>query len=212
MASSRSRWRPASPVAKTTTHGLTKAADVAVGIMSDPAKRPRSRDGRTKSATARLKTPPESHFSKPTKSMRGNSALLNRDKQVSSKKVFPRPSSADRERFRTQYARDYEGSFVFPTSARPTSPTRRNNPHPTKVRIMQWWQKLCAIGFNYAAIYGLESAIERDRCRGSCRFSWFGWWVCSFWDLTVKLFVIIFRWVWSWGFIWKNEITSCKTY
>lgn len=110
-------------------------------MMSDPTKRPLSRDGRTKSATARLKTPLEgqSKHRGAAKNERGQkqrvkSARLNRDKHESSKKVFPRPSSADKERYRTQYARDFEGArHITPISARPTSPTRRNNPHPTKV-------------------------------------------------------------------------------
>ena len=135
--------------------------------MSDPTKRPQSRDGRTKSAIARLKTPPEHHLKHGgvakddhERKQRVKSARLNRDKHVSSKKVFPRPSSADKERYRTQYARDFEGfRYTLPISARPTSPTRRNNPHPTKVHGVKLFAGLMQM---------VHSALS------SCSNSWCG--------------------------------------
>lgn len=65
---------------------------------------------------------------------RVKSAKLNREKQNSSTKVFPRPQSAEKkERYTSIYNKDFEGSYIPPTEPRPTSPTRRNNPHPSQV-------------------------------------------------------------------------------
>lgn len=67
---------------------------------------------------------------------RVKSAKLNREKQNSSTKVFPRPLSAEKkERYTSMYNKDFEGSYIPPTEPRPTSPTRRNNPHPSQVCI-----------------------------------------------------------------------------
>ena len=107
------------------------------------SSRPQSRDRRTKSAIARL-TPPEPEKPKQSHQLgakerekRVKSASLNREKNQSSKKVFPRPSSGDKkERYRTIYNKDFEGTYISPVEPRPTSPTRRNNPHPTQVSTL----------------------------------------------------------------------------
>lgn len=113
---------------------------------------------RSKSAKARL-TPtepmkPKQDLSQSAKE-RAEFALLNREKNESSKKVFPRPSSGDKkERYRTIYNKDFEGSFITPLEPRPTSPTRRNNPHPSKVIIFYTIQKLIAINYCSNLWYG----------------------------------------------------------
>ena len=108
--------------------------------MSSSAVKPR----RVKSAKARLTPtqPPEAKSSAVGKQQvskevqeRVPSAKAIRDKQNASAKVFPRPESrASKERFASQYSKDFEGSYAPAAELRPTSPTRRHNPHPGKVR------------------------------------------------------------------------------
>lgn len=72
------------------------------------------------------------------KEKRIDSAKLNREKNESSKKVFPQPTSdKTKERYRSIYNKDFEGSYTTPLEPRPTSPTRRNNPHPSQ-QFMVW--------------------------------------------------------------------------
>ncbi len=88
---------------------------------------------------ARL-TPPgpkfeEENIAKQAKE-RVKSAKANKSKHTSSAGVFVRPPSRAKgapPRFKTMYSQDFDGTFVPPAEPRPTSPTRRNNPHPTKV-------------------------------------------------------------------------------
>lgn len=103
--------------------------------MSSSSAKPR----RVKSARARL-TPTQQLDKSPTINAakeaqeRVLSAKAIRDKHNGSTKVFPRPSSrASKERFSTVYSKDFEGSFAPAAELRPTSPTRRHNPHPGKV-------------------------------------------------------------------------------
>ena len=108
--------------------------------MSSGAAKPR----RIKSAKARLTPtqPPEGKSSPVSRKEvskdaqeRVLSAKAIRDKHHGSTKVFPRPASrASKERFSTVYSKDFEGSFAPAAELRPTSPTRRHNPHPGKVR------------------------------------------------------------------------------
>ena len=100
-----------------------------------------SKDGRTKSAKARITFPgPEkAEFDKKGVAKeareRAKSAKAIREKHLGSTKIFPRPPSrSSKGRFTTLYCSDFDGSFVPPAELRPTSPTRRNNPHPGKVR------------------------------------------------------------------------------
>ncbi len=102
--------------------------------------RPRSSTGRVKSASGTRSLeisgkPMEiPQLSVKERQKRVSSATVNRDKNNASKKVFPRPGSADKkERYTSIYNKDFEGSFLPPTEPRPTSPTRRNNPHPSQV-------------------------------------------------------------------------------
>lgn len=108
--------------------------------LSNTRERPRSR-----SAKARL-TPsgPESTtfaFNKGTITRedvlkeakeRAKSAKLIRGKHTASTQLFPSQRSS-KERFTSMYSTDYDGTFASPPDLRPTSPTRRNNPHPAKV-------------------------------------------------------------------------------
>ena len=108
--------------------------------MSSGAAKPR----RIKSAKARLTPthPPEGRSSPVNRKEvskdaqeRVLSAKAIRDKHHGSTKVFPRPASrASKERFSSVYSKDFEGSFAPAAELRPTSPTRRHNPHPGKVR------------------------------------------------------------------------------
>ena len=108
--------------------------------MSSGAAKPR----RIKSAKARLTpTQPSEGRSSPVSRKevskdaqeRVLSAKAIRDKHHGSTKVFPRPASrASKERFSSVYSKDFEGSFAPAAELRPTSPTRRHNPHPGKVR------------------------------------------------------------------------------
>ena len=110
-------------------------------MSGESAQRPASKNGRVKSATARITFPgPEkSSFDKKGVAKeareRANSAKAIREKHLASAKIFPRPPSrGSKGRFTTLYSSDFDGSFVPPAELRPTSPTRRNNPHPGKVR------------------------------------------------------------------------------
>ena len=110
-------------------------------MSGEPSKRPASKARRVRSAKARL-TPPgpeKADFDKTQvvkeAQERAKSARAIRQKHLASAKIFPRPPSRNsKERFTTLYHSDFEGSFVPPAELRPTSPTRRNNPHPGKVR------------------------------------------------------------------------------
>ena len=66
---------------------------------------------------------------------RAKSAKLIRGKHTASTQVFPahRSVKSNKERFTSMYSTDYDGTYVSPPELRPTSPTRRNNPHPAKV-------------------------------------------------------------------------------
>ena len=82
------------------------------------------------------------------KDKRVSSARLNREKNTSSKKVFPRPGSAEKkERYTSMYNKDFDGTYMPPTDPRPTSPTRRNNPHPSQVTIItiEFWYEQCIV-------------------------------------------------------------------
>ena len=69
---------------------------------------------------------------------RVKSAKAIKNKHTSSAGVFSeRPPSRSApsgfKRFTSMYSKDFDGTFVPPAEIRPTSPTRRNNPHPAKV-------------------------------------------------------------------------------
>ena len=108
---------------------------------------------------------------------RATSAKAIRDKHHGSAKLFPRPPSrSSRDRFTSSYSKDFDGTFLPPAELRPTSPTRRNNPHPAKVYIYiktttyscklaavikrGWGWILFAINCysSFTAIYGLAGA------------------------------------------------------
>ena len=87
---------------------------------------------RVKSAKARL-TPTKSEApSNPAREAQASARAI-RDKHNASGKVFPRPNSRAKERFSTMYSKDFDGTFAPAAELRPTSPTRRHNPHPGKV-------------------------------------------------------------------------------
>ena len=104
-----------------------------------PGTRPR-----VSSAKARLSTPPEQTPWDDGQVMqeyqqRVKSAALIRDAHTrTGKSMFKPPSekkAEKQERYSTSYSNHYTGTAVRPPSARPSSPTRRNNPHPTQVGL-----------------------------------------------------------------------------
>lgn len=108
--------------------------------MAEPIKRPSTRERRVNSAKARL-TPDlsllaaEREYIVKEAKERAKSAKNIKNKHKASGKMFPQASG--KSRFTTMYATDYDGTFVPPAEPRPTSPTRRNNPHPGKVGMVQ---------------------------------------------------------------------------
>ncbi len=105
--------------------------------MAEPMKRPSTRERRAGSAKARL-TPDTSLLAAERQQYivkeareRAKSAKNIKDKHKASAKMFT--GGSVKSRFATMYATDYDGTFVAPAEPRPTSPTRRNNPHPGKV-------------------------------------------------------------------------------
>ena len=103
-------------------------------------KRPSTRE-RSHSAKARL-TPPYATPEPNQNEMilkeakeRAKSAKAIKSKHKSSSGMFVQPSkhAGNKSRFTSMYSQDFDGTFVPPAEIRPTSPTRRNNPHPAKV-------------------------------------------------------------------------------
>lgn len=114
-----------------------------VPVMSSDAaslQPPPSRERRARSAKARLNpTTPQKEQFDTERTMkeareRGKSAKAIREKHEGSGRMFPRPPSRSaRERFTSSYSTEFHSkAFHPPAELRPTSPTRRNNPHPTK--------------------------------------------------------------------------------
>ena len=111
--------------------------------MSSSAVKPR----RVKSAKARLTPTQSASEAKSSTASRPEmvSAKAIREKHAGSGKVFPRPGSrASKERFSSQYSKDFDGTFAPAAELRPTSPTRRHNPHPGKVYIRTYTCRLYA--------------------------------------------------------------------
>lgn len=107
----------------------------------------RSKRRRVKSAVARLSPLPEKqsdHLEDETKviqkefKQRTTSAQNIRKQHTSSKKVISGGAGPERQdRFKTMYSADFRGKYVTPPECRPTSPTRRHNPHPSRVSTVQ---------------------------------------------------------------------------
>ena len=110
---------------------------------------------RVKSAVARLSPLPENqsdHLQDEMKviqkefKQRTTSAQNIRKQHTSSKKVISGGAAPGRQdRFKTMYSADFRGKYVTPPECRPTSPTRRHNPHPSRVSTMQ---SLIATSYN----------------------------------------------------------------
>lgn len=104
-----------------------------------------TRERRVKSAKARLTPPhppaPEVENIVMNEKLakmsleRVKSAKAIKNKHTSSGGVFAagKPIGAGKGRFTTMYSQDFDGTYAPPPEIRPTSPTRRNNPHPSKV-------------------------------------------------------------------------------
>ena len=146
---------------------------------------------RVKSAVARLSPLPENqsdHLQDELKviqkefKQRTTSAQNIRKKHTSSRKVISGGKGPEKQdRFKTMYSADFRGKYVTPPECRPTSPTRRHNPHPSRVSNVQ---SCISTGYNglcldcYHALYtileffNLESAhqgINFTTNRGLCR-------------------------------------------
>lgn len=104
--------------------------------MTDHGKKS---EKRPRSHSAKSRPPPQmmsSQVAKETKE-RIMSAKAIKNKHTSSAGLFvPPPPASIGRRFTSMYAQDFDGTFVPPADLRPTSPTRRNNPHPTKVSVL----------------------------------------------------------------------------
>ena len=100
---------------------------------------------RVKSAVARLSPLPENQQGQLQDELkviqkefkqRTTSAQNIRKQHTSSKKVISGGKGPERQdRFKTMYSADFRGKYVTPPECRPTSPTRRHNPHPSRVSI-----------------------------------------------------------------------------
>ena len=77
----------------------------------------------------------------PFREKRVKSARETRQEQEASD-IFPelQKSRVDPEWGKTKYSEDFCLKKVTPVEIRPISPTRMNNPHPSKVREIQWWR------------------------------------------------------------------------
>lgn len=146
--------------------------------MAELKQRPGTRERpRSRSAKARLTPPGPETVSLFTDREavvkeareRAKSAKVIRGKHTGSSKIFPaRPSSrASKDRFTSMYSTDFDGSFTQPPELRPTSPTRRNNPHPAKVECAWHGEGGGAHLLSLpAAIYGVEASLAGN-WRGS---------------------------------------------
>jgi hypothetical protein len=93
---------------------------------------------------------------------RVHSALVNKERNDSSKKVFPPPlPKENKDRYISMYNKDFEGSYMPPLEPRPTSPTRRNNPHPTK-QFMVWRVPSREIGGQFRPMSALGGPVRDD--------------------------------------------------
>ncbi|XP_062516979.1 uncharacterized protein LOC134192274 [Corticium candelabrum] len=94
------------------------------------------RRARAKSAHARLLSSPSDNVVDYTKSRRVQSARMLKRQHESSEYVLPRPASRASLQ-QTVYSTQFCKKDTPPAPLRPTSPTRRNNPHPSS-RFMTW--------------------------------------------------------------------------
>ena len=120
-------------------------ADIESKEMDEGKRDTKPKRRRVKSAVAKLAPLPEdqSHslqlqneqkvIQKEFK-QRTTSAQNIRKQHTSSKKVISEVTGPQKQdRFKTMYSDDFRGKYVTPPECRPTSPTRRHNPHPSRV-------------------------------------------------------------------------------
>ena len=88
---------------------------------------------RVQSAVARIQTPPRDVVIPEFKSNR-RAQSANYSRAMSSKAIFPQQARKQPETPRSRYSDNYPGTFSPKASLRPSSPTRRHNPHPSQVR------------------------------------------------------------------------------
>ena len=120
-------------------------ADVDSKETEERKQHPKPKRRRVKSAVARLSPLPEDQRSQVQDELkviqkefkqRTTSAQNIRKQHTTSRKVISGGTGAEKQdRFKTMYSADFRGKYVTPPECRPTSPTRRHNPHPSRVSI-----------------------------------------------------------------------------
>ena len=123
----------------------TNMADVDPKEMEERKQSSKPKRRRVKSAVARLSPLPEDQRSQMQDELkviqkefkqRTTSAQNIRKQHTTSKKVISGGTGPEKQdRFKTMYSADFRGKYVTPPECRPTSPTRRHNPHPSRVSI-----------------------------------------------------------------------------
>lgn len=115
-------------------------ADVDSKETDESKQDTKSKRRRVKSAVARLSPLPEDRVQDELKviqkefKQRTTSAQNIRKQHTSSRKVITGATGPEKkDRFKTMYSADFRGKYVTPPECRPTSPTRRHNPHPSRV-------------------------------------------------------------------------------
>lgn len=85
-------------------------------------------------------------------------AKQRRRKHDNSKMVFPEKKSKNKKEWKTNYTMNFKFQpKCRPSSPRPCSPTRRNNPHPSQVRLFEF----CI--FNCCALQSFPSFFTKAR-------------------------------------------------
>ena len=149
-------------------------ADVDSKETEEIKKHPKPKRRRVKSAVARLSPLPEDQRSQVQDELkviqkefkqRTTSAQNIRKQHTTSRKVISGGTGPEKQdRFKTMYSADFRGKYVTPPECRPTSPTRRHNPHPSRVSIamrdygdMLYDNKIFA---TFSEFFDLESAHQ----------------------------------------------------
>ena len=126
----------------------TNMADVDLKEADEGKYDTKPKRRRVKSAVARLSPLPESQSNQVPDELkviqkefkqRTTSAQNIRKQHTASRKVIHGGTGPEKkDRFKTMYSADFRGKYVTPPECRPTSPTRRHNPHPSRVRNCAW--------------------------------------------------------------------------
>lgn len=92
-------------------------------------------------------------------------AKQRRTKHDDSKLVFPNPRKKESDTFKTHYNHQFRSKRnASPSSARPCSPTRRNNPHPSK-NFLNW--RIPTRVFDYGKVKNANVSFLKSNVRDS---------------------------------------------